>query len=132
MTGETDLRTLLADMRPDLRSGEYVFVTVGHDSIPSGVRSVVSVAEDEGMTLVLGKEDADRLGLPYDYVARWITLRVHSSLDAVGLTAAVARELAHAGLSCNVVAGFYHDHIFVHRDSALQAVTVLETMGDSR
>ena len=132
MPGETDLQKLLADMRPELHAGEYVFVTTGHGPVPSGVRPVVSVTEDEGMTLVLRKEGADRLGLPYDYVAGWITLRVHSSLDAVGLTAAVASELAQAGLSCNVVAGFYHDHLFVPRESAAGAVTLLEKMGVSR
>jgi hypothetical protein len=119
-------------MRPELHPGEYVFVTTGQGPVPLGVRPVVSVAEDEGMTLVLGRGDADRLGLSYGYVAGWITLRVHSSLDAVGLTAAVASELARAGLSCNVVAGFYHDHLFVPRESAARAVALLEEMGVPR
>lgn len=132
MTGDIDLQTLLANMRPELHAGEYVFVTTGHGSVPSGLRPVVSVTEDEGITLVLRKEDADRLGLPYDYVAGWITLRVHSSLDAIGLTAVVARELAQAGLSCNVVAGFYHDHLFVPYESAAHAVTLLKEIGASR
>lgn len=132
MAGKSDLQNLLADMRPELHAGEYVFVTNGHGSVPSGVRPVVSVAEDEGITLVLRKEDADRLGLPYDYVAGWITLRVHSSLDAVGLTAAVASKLAQAGLSCNVVAGFNHDHLFVPHERAARAVTLLEEIGDFR
>jgi hypothetical protein len=132
VAGETDLQKLLADMRPELHAGEYVFVTTSHGSILTGVRPVVSVTEDEGVTLVLRKEDADRLGLPYDYVAGWITLRVHSSLDAVGLTAAVASRLAQAGLSCNVVAGFYHDHLFVPSESTAQAVTLLQEMGVPR
>lgn len=129
MTEQSDLRALLAGMRPELNDGEYVFITTGHDSVPSDVRPVVSVAEAEGMTLVLHRQDADRLGLPYNYVAGWITLRVHSSLAAVGLTAAVATELARAGLSCNVVAGFFHDHLFVPRDSAAQAVALLNNLG---
>ena len=132
MTRETDLQKLLADMRPELHTGEWVFITTGHGSVPSGIHPVVSITEDEGITLVLRKEDADRLELPYEYVAGWITLRVHSSLDAVGLTAAVASELAQAGLSCNVVAGFYHDHLFVPRESAAKAVTLLEKMGVPR
>ena len=132
MTGETDLQKLLADMRPELHAGEYVFVTTDHGSVPAGVRPVVSVAEDEGITLVLRKQDADLLALAYDYVAGWITLRVNSSLSAIGLTAAVASALAQAGLSCNVVAGFYHDHLFVPYASAAQAVTLLEKMGYGR
>ena len=126
---QSDLQALLADMRPELNAGEYVFTTTGHGSVPSDVRPVVSVAEEEGITLVLRKEEADRLGLSYDYVAGWITLRVHSPLHAVGLTAAVAAELAQAGLSCNVVAGFHHDHLFVPRDSASRAVALLNRMG---
>ena len=80
------------------------------------------------LTLVLRKQDADRLGLRYDYVAGWITLRVHSALEAVGLTAAVSAALAREGVSCNVVAGFYHDHLFVPHDSAAQAVRLLEDL----
>lgn len=129
MTGETDLRALLTGMRPELHTGAYVFATTGHDSIPSGLDPVVTVSEDEGVTLVVRKEQADRLGLRYDYVAGWITLRVHSSLEAIGLTAAVARELADAGLSCNVVAGFHHDHLFVPYETAALVVALLENLG---
>jgi uncharacterized protein len=132
MTGHSDLQTLLAQMRPELNDGDYVFTTTGSGSVPSDVHPIVSVAEEEGRTLVLRKEDADRLGLPYDYVAGWITLRVHSSLHAVGLTAAVAAEVARAGLSCNVVAGFYHDHLFVPRDRAAQVLLLLNQMGEPR
>ncbi|WP_169946534.1 ACT domain-containing protein [Microbispora sp. H11081] len=127
MTGETDLRTLLATMRPELNPGRYVFTTVGRD-LPPGVRPVVTVAEEEGLTAVLPQLEADAAGLAYDYVAGWITLRVHSALDAVGLTAAVAQALAAAGLSCNVVAGFHHDHLFVPYDRAGEAVEVLESL----
>jgi uncharacterized protein len=132
MSGQSDMRALLADLRAELHDGEYVFVTTGRGPAPSNACPIVTVAEDEGTTLVLGRQDADRLGLPYDYVAAWITLRVHSSLAAVGLTAAVASELAQAGLSCNVVAGFYHDHLFVPSDSAARAVMLLNQMGVPR
>jgi uncharacterized protein len=66
---------------------------------------VVTVAEDEGLTVVVPQAEADAAALGYGYVAVWITLRVHSALDAVGLTATVAQVLAGAGLNCNVVAG---------------------------
>ncbi|MFD9194951.1 ACT domain-containing protein [Streptomyces phaeochromogenes] len=115
---------LLGGMRPELNEGRFVFTTVEGD-VPSGSDPVVTVAEQEGLTLVVRQEDADATGLPYDYVAGWITLRIHSALDAVGLTAAVARELADHGLSCNVVAGYHHDHLFVPYESAGQAVDLL-------
>jgi uncharacterized protein len=115
-------------MRPRLNPGCYVFTTVSGGDIPPGVTPVVTVAEQEGRTLVVPQQDADAAGLAYEYVAGWITLRVHSALEAVGLTAEVARELADVGLSCNVVAGFHHDHLFVPYERAAQAVVVLEDL----
>ncbi|MEU3075818.1 ACT domain-containing protein [Streptomyces laurentii] len=126
---ERNLSRLLAGMRPELHPGRYVFTTLpGPGTPPAGIEPVVMVAEPEGLTLVVRQEDADAASLAYDYVAGWITLRVHSALDAVGLTAAVATALADAGLSCNVVAGFHHDHLFVERDEAERALAVLEAL----
>ncbi|MFD9244915.1 ACT domain-containing protein [Streptomyces sp. NPDC059556] len=136
MNAERDLTRLLAGMRPELDPGRYVFTTVDGPA-PAGVAPVVTVTEDEGLTLVVRQEEADAAGLPYDYVAGRITLRVHSALDAVGLTAAVAGALAEEGLSCNVVAGFHHDHLFVEHARAEGALAVLEGLaargsGDAR
>ena len=111
-------------MSPELRPGEYVFVT-GAAAVDG---AAVTVREDEGVTSVVARADADRLGLAYDFVAAWITLRVHSALEAVGLTAAVATALAGAGISCNVVAAFHHDHLFVPADRAEEAVAVLQAL----
>jgi hypothetical protein len=127
MTGERDLTRLLRGMRPRLNPGGYVFATVTGEP-PRGVTPVVTVAEEEGLTVVVRQEEADEARLAYDYVAGWITLRVHSDLEAVGLTAAVAEELARAGMSCNVVAGYHHDHLFVPHDRAAEAVAVLERL----
>ncbi|MBT2417026.1 ACT domain-containing protein [Streptomyces sp. ISL-22] len=127
MAGERDLQKLLSGMRPELNPGRYVFTTV-EGGVPAGVTPVVTVAEPEGRTVVARQEEADAAGLAYDYVAGWITLRVHSALEAVGLTAAVSRALADAGLSCNVVAGFHHDHLFVPFEDAGRAVAVLEDL----
>jgi hypothetical protein len=129
MPGERDLTKLLSGMKPQLNPGRYVFTTLpGSREVPSGVRPVATIAEDEGLTLVVPQEEADRAGLGYDYVAAWITLRVHSALDAVGLTGAFATALADAGLSCNVVAGFHHDHLFVPYEQAEQAVVILNAL----
>lgn len=132
MNGERDLPTLLRALRPELHPHEYVFTTV--DEKPNGVRAVASVEEDEGTTLILRRAEADTAGLPYEYVAAWITLKVHSPLEAVGLTAVVAAALAGAGLSCNVVAGYYHDHLFVaypDRDQAMEVLAGLTSYGGS-
>jgi uncharacterized protein len=124
--GERDLRVLLASMKPELVPGEWVYTTVS--MVPAGADPVVLVREREGVTLVLARADADRLGLAYDYVAAMVSLRIHSALTAVGLTAAVASCLADAGLSCNVVAGFHHDHLFVPHERGAECVDLLQQL----
>jgi uncharacterized protein len=111
-------------LRPQLHPGRYVFVTVA-EGVPLGVAPVVTVVEPEGLTLVLPQDDADESGLAYDYVAAWITLAAQTTLDQVGITAAFSTALADAGISCNVVAGFHHDHLFVPYDRADEAVALL-------
>lgn len=127
MKAERDLKKLLENLRPDLHPGPYVFTTVDGEVSPS-LRPVVTVAESEGTTMVLSRAEADTAGLPYHAVFGWITLRVHSSLEAVGLTALVSRALAEAGLSCNMVAGYHHDHLFVPYEQASMAVAILEDL----
>jgi uncharacterized protein len=113
----------VSDLDPVRRPGEFVFVA-GGDSAPAEA----TVREDEGLTVVLRRERADELGLPYDYVAAWITLRLESTLEQVGLTALFSRALADAGISCNVLAGLHHDHLLVPADRADEAVEVLRTL----
>lgn len=129
MNAERDLTRLVAGMRPEINPGRFVFTTMAGPA-PAGLAPVVTVAESEGLTLVLRQEEADAASLAYDYVAAWITLRIHSALDAVGLTAAVARALADAGLSRNVVAGFHHDHLFVEHARADEALSVLRALAE--
>ena len=126
-SGETDLTVLLRSMKPELARGQFVFVTVTDiDSLPR-LDPFASVVEPEGLSLVLRKGQADQFFLAYDFVAAWIILRVHYSLHAVGLTAAVSAVLARAGISCNVIAGFHHDHLLVPDDRADEALDVLRT-----
>jgi hypothetical protein len=129
VSGETDLSKLLASMEPVLRPGEFVFAMV--DGV-DGIEPEATVREAEGLSAVLRRERADALGLDYDYVAAWITLRVHSALEAVGLTAAFSRALADAGLSCNVIAGVHHDHLLVPADRAEDALRVLRDLASGR
>ncbi len=127
MAGEKDLKKLLGGMHPVLNPGRYVYCTFP-GRVPVGARPVATVAEPEGLTAVLHQEEADELGLRYEYVAGWITLRIHSALESVGLTAAVSERLAEHGISCNVVAGFHHDHLFVAAEDAERAVRALERL----
>ncbi|MFF7631923.1 ACT domain-containing protein [Kitasatospora sp. NPDC008050] len=124
MAGEKDLQKLLAELRPELNPGRFVYCTFP-GRVPAGLAPVVTVAEQEGVTAVVAQQEAEELGLPYDYLAAWITLRVNSALEAVGLTAAVAGRLTEEGISCNVVAGFHHDHLFVAAADAERALHAL-------
>lgn len=128
MSGETNFARLLQSMTPRLNPGQYVFCCVPTEHDCSGLQPIASLRETEGLSLVLPREVADAHGLHYDYVAAWITLEVHSSLAAVGLTASFSAALAQAGVSCNVVAGFHHDHIFVPSERAEQALSTLRAL----
>ncbi|ELQ12288.1 hypothetical protein A986_21295 [Pseudomonas fluorescens BRIP34879] len=128
MAGETALTTLLRSMSPHLNDGEYVFCTVPDNHIPAGCEVIGSFREQEGLTLIVERQQAERAGLAFDYVAAWITLNVHSALEAVGLTAAFASALGRAGISCNVIAGYYHDHLFVGCADAQRALQVLRQL----
>ena len=125
MAGEKDLGKLLRTMKPELQRGDYVFCLVKDlSTIPPG-EAVLIFKEKEGITVIVSKELADKLGLSYSFVAAWITLTVHSSLEAVGLTAAFSKALAENGISCNVVAAFYHDHLFVRQKDSAKAMEIL-------
>ncbi len=89
--------TLLRGLSPRLNSGRYVYTQV-QTGVPAGADPVVVVREDEGLTLIMTQEQADELDLAYDFVAAWITLQIHSALEAVGLTAVVSRVLTDAGI----------------------------------
>ncbi|MDP9532859.1 ACT domain-containing protein [Pseudomonas protegens] len=128
MAGETSLATLLRSMSPQLNDGEYVFCCIADRSLLQDCEVLGSFREREGLTVILPRQQAEQLGLTFDYVAAWITLNVHSALEAVGLTAAFAGALGQAGISCNVIAGFYHDHLFVGQADAQRAMQVLQKL----
>ncbi len=128
-TGEKDLRTLLATMRPARRDGEFVYVLWPHGRpLTGGIEA--AVREAEGLTVVMPRAEADSLGLSYDFVGAWITLEVHSSLEAVGLTAAVSAALTAAKISCNVLAGFHHDHLLVPVADVERALEALHELAE--
>ncbi len=123
MTGP-GLPGLLRALDPQLRPGVFVFASVPPGAVLD-VDPVATMAEDEGRTVVLPEAEAERLGLPAEYRCAWITLRVASSLSAVGLLARVTAALAGRGISVNPVAGFHHDHLFVPHDRAADALDAL-------
>jgi len=125
MSGEKNLEVLLKTMKPKHNVGEFVFCTTDHLEQINISQIIMSFQEEESITIIAKKEVADQLNLEYSFVASWITLTVHSALEAVGLTAAFSNALSKNGISCNVVAAYYHDHIFVDTKDTEKAMEVL-------
>lgn len=133
MTGEIDLATLLRGLRPELHPAPYVFCSYAEQMPGPLARAAFAlVREDEGTTAIAPAEVADQYG--HQGAPRWarITLTVHSSLEAVGMIAAVSARLAAAGISANPIAGYYHDHLFVQWELRERALAEIEGLADSR
>lgn len=130
MQGEKDLDILLKSVEPTLNTGRYVFCITTNVSQINLTEIILCFRESEGYTIILEKQVADRLRFNYDFIASWITLSVYSALDAVGLTAAFSKALTEEGISCNVVAGYFHDHIFVAEGDAERAMITLKKLSE--
>ncbi len=126
--GQTDLTVLLRGMEPVLHDLPY-----GFGLWAGGVLAVTpfaTVAEEGGLTVVAPLDALVAVGVGSEPWAR-ISLTVHSDLAAVGLTAAFATALAAEGISCNVIAGLHHDHLFVQWDRRFDALAALEALADA-
>lgn len=120
---------MIAKMAPVLRDGRFVFCAT--DDARAALcreQAIGSFREDEGWSFILPAEDAARIGCDVSLPLRQITLRVFSALDGVGLTAAVAGAPAQAGIACNMVAAFRHDHVFVPAAAAVRTMDILEAL----
>ena len=133
-SGEMNLAAMLESISVRVRPDHYVVVTLPHKvEIPrlgDGVAAVIS--EDEGVTVIATVVKAGLEEWPHDFTASWLTIDVHSALQAVGLTATFSRQLGRAGIPCNVIAGFFHDHILVPVDKTDAAVEVIEALGNKK
>lgn len=120
-------QAMLAGMTPTLKAGSYHFCTTDAATVPASLlsRSLAMFREDEGIALILSSEDARAHGFDRSMPMARIVLEVYSALDGVGLTAGVAGALADAGIPCNMVAAYHHDHVFVPEAMAQRAVEIL-------
>lgn len=131
VTGETDLARMLATLTVHRRPGTYAYVTFPAGDAPEqDLQPSAVVVEDEGTTLVLDAAAARGAGFEVTSEWAWLSLAVHSSLEAVGLTAAIAGALAEAGIPANVIAAFHHDHLLVPPARADEALQVLHGLRD--
>ena len=125
----TNLNQLLRSMQPKLVSGKFVFCTV--TEIPPQIKPKLIFQEEEGVTLILAKEVADKNKFSYDKIWSLITLNVNSDLTAVGFLAAITPTLAKAGIGVNVVSAYYHDHLFVPEEKAEETLRILKELSSS-
>lgn len=125
MSGERDLVSLQRNMAPRLNPGTFVFCTFPSGPLPASLEPLCTFREAEGLSAILDKQQAENLGLPVVFESRMITLTIHSSLDAVGFLATVAVKFAGAGIPCNVVSAYHHDHLFVPVDQAARSMDML-------
>ena len=130
VSGERELDQLLKNIDPRLDPTRYVFCTVAKTAnlLISATTPLATFQEDEGLSLVLTEEQAQRHGLSAEPAMCRIILGKHSSKDVVGLTAAVSQRLMKHGVSANVVAAYHHDYIFVPADHAEEALLVLKDL----
>lgn len=129
MPGETNLKILLRSLQPHLHAEPYVFCTLAEDDQRrEHCSALATFHEAEGLSVIMPLVQATMLNLPVEAPMAWISLTIHSSLVAVGLTAALSTCLAEQGISCNVVAAFYHDHLFVPWEQRNQALMALREL----
>tara|TARA_A100001011_G_scaffold253608_1_gene261893 strand:+ start:30372 stop:30770 length:399 start_codon:yes stop_codon:yes gene_type:complete len=128
MPGEVQIDRLLKNIDPEINLGEYVFCSVYNLKNINFKDIVVYIKEKEGFTLVMEKNKAISLGLDFEFISSWITLNVHSSLNAVGFNSIISNSLSKNNISCNVIAGFYHDHLFVNKNDAKRAINILKNL----
>jgi hypothetical protein len=125
---ERDLGRLLRGMEPVLHAMPYGFAVWSGGVLPCA--AFATVAEEEGLTVVAALADLQAAGLVSEPWAR-ISLTVQSDLAAIGLTAAFATALAAERISCNVIAGVHHDHLFVQWERRDDALRVLKALADA-
>lgn len=131
MNAETRLDKLLQNINPQLQGESYVFCALEESQLAQLLPACLCIfREREGPSAILPRAEAERAGLEASSAFRQLTLQVHSSLEAVGLTAAVAAELAAAGISANVVAALRHDHVFVPEAEAERALQLLRGLSN--
>ena len=131
MTGESNLESLLRNMKPVIVQGEYVFCSIQESQLENLDTPLMVFRESEGPTVIVTKAVAERNHFPFDSIWGLVSLSIHSDLEAVGFLAAITNHLAEAGISINAVSAFYHDHLFVPYQRVDEVVSLLTALSNS-
>ena len=128
--GERDLARLLATLKVTTNPKTFVFLTFPSSEVPPPTLfQQMTFREEEGLTLITTLDSAlEHRIKDTTFPCRMITCQVHSSLEAVGFMAMIAKCLTNRGIGANCVAGYFHDHLFVEEGRAGDAATALEEM----
>ena len=125
----TNLKQILASLKPKLQMGEYAFCVVSEEKFRHmNIKALCTFKEKEGISAILDRPSADSNGIHYDTAWRMISLTVHSALEGIGLLAAVSARFAKEGIPLNVVSAYHHDHLFVPSKFADRALGILQEM----
>jgi hypothetical protein len=126
---EKNLAKLLLNMNPELHAGEYVFCSLPESKFKLlSINPVCMFREVEGISIIVSQSDADALGLTYEGSWSLITCNVTSDLASVGFLARMSTALAQAGISANAVSAYFHDHLFVPKEKANEALAILQKL----
>lgn len=124
-----NLDQLMKSMKPELVSGEFVFCTVSEKQLANlKGKPILIFKEEEGITLILHKQEANANSIKYTDIWALITMKVHSDLTAVGFLASLTTALAKEGIPGNVVSAYYHDHLFVPKEKSKEALETLQKL----
>jgi len=121
---------MISGMTPTVRSGIYVFISTEDPTLVASLTSqaISTFEEEEGISMLISVDLARKSGFSVDQPMSCITLNVYSSLEGVGLTAAVSTALGDNSIPCNMVAAFHHDHVFVPSEMCDRAMEVLTSL----
>lgn len=118
-------------MSPSLHEMPFVYCCVSEDQVLAGIRPIATFREAEGLTLIIGRDQAIDANLNFQFECAWITLNVYSSLEAVGFIAMISDALSKLDIPCNVISAFHHDHLFVPFEERGRAMQVLHDLAAS-
>jgi hypothetical protein len=131
MSGLTDLQQTLQSLKVICDDVQYGFASIADESRIERDKILATFHENRQLAIIAPKDYLDSLGIENEGPYAKLTIDVHTSLELVGLTAVMATKLSEHGISANVVAAFYHDHVFVQYELRGKAVELLENLKDS-
>jgi uncharacterized protein len=125
MSGQKNLAEVIKSLKASCDNIEYGFAAVQNNKISIDDQVFCTVKENEGFTIIADKKYFETNGIKYDCPFAKLTIETHTSLDLIGLTAVLSKKLADNNIPANIIAGYYHDHIFVPYELRQKAIDLI-------